>query len=540
MGETLPRDKDAAVPQGSPGLAGEVRWTWWVACGLALLFLWTWLLYWGGPFSLRTHNIELANARWATNVLLCAAALGVSALAAAHPSVNGRRTSLLIRLAGLVFGTLGTGIALWLALDAGVGPRTLRSMALVSGAMTGVAEGCFLVTWCTLTSYLGVRTSLAVNLAAMACSGLLFLLCNVLSAPFALALGVSCPVAGFLCSCGAGARFVGAWGGGASPQREDDADDPDTPGAPDTPVEEGAPPAAPRPRSRSHAARLLHDASNCKLMGIAALFGLSSGFVNASFELVPAFRYWVSCYGVVAGMVAAAALAFLAAFRLNMSAWQLVFRFSLPVMALSFAFLPFDSYALLGPGVQSLGYQFFFATYWPLLGSARMRRDVPASASVSLGLFAAQAGSAAGLCLWEFFCAGAGTDPLGPVSAVALLAFVVVAVLFEKPAFGWADSHPGAQVVLDKPGYDHVVDAAARRYGLSAREAQVCALLGRGRNRQFVSDALGISLETAKTHATNVYRKLGVHSQQELLDVLDLVDGDLSREYSRQKISSSV
>ena len=55
----------------------------------------------------------------------------------------------------------------------------------------------------------------------------------------------------------------------------------------------------------------------------------------------------------------------------------------------------------------------------------------------------------------------------------------------------------------------------------SPREHDVCLLLGRGRNRQFVADELGISLETAKTHATNVYRKLGVHSRDELIELLD-------------------
>ena len=45
-----------------------------------------------------------------------------------------------------------------------------------------------------------------------------------------------------------------------------------------------------------------------------------------------------------------------------------------------------------------------------------------------------------------------------------------------------------------------------------------------------MADELGISLETAKTHATNVYRKLGVHSQQELLDVIETTQDTLGRE----------
>ncbi len=45
-------------------------------------------------------------------------------------------------------------------------------------------------------------------------------------------------------------------------------------------------------------------------------------------------------------------------------------------------------------------------------------------------------------------------------------------------------------------------------------------LLARGRNGNYIKDALTISYNTVKTHVAHVYDKAGVHSQQELIDLV--------------------
>lgn len=58
------------------------------------------------------------------------------------------------------------------------------------------------------------------------------------------------------------------------------------------------------------------------------------------------------------------------------------------------------------------------------------------------------------------------------------------------------------------------------RCGLTAREAEVALLLAQGRSLPFVQEALCISAGTAQTHARHIYKKLGIHTRQELVDVL--------------------
>ena len=67
---------------------------------------------------------------------------------------------------------------------------------------------------------------------------------------------------------------------------------------------------------------------------------------------------------------------------------------------------------------------------------------------------------------------------------------------------------------------DDRIASIAQECGLTRRESEVFALLARGRSIPYVRDALVISRETAATHAKHIYAKLGVHSRQELIDLV--------------------
>ena len=51
---------------------------------------------------------------------------------------------------------------------------------------------------------------------------------------------------------------------------------------------------------------------------------------------------------------------------------------------------------------------------------------------------------------------------------------------------------------------------------LTRREAEVLPLLQQGRSNAQIARALQIGVETVRTHARNIYRKLGVSSRREL------------------------
>ena len=56
--------------------------------------------------------------------------------------------------------------------------------------------------------------------------------------------------------------------------------------------------------------------------------------------------------------------------------------------------------------------------------------------------------------------------------------------------------------------------------GLTDREIDILQLLARGRDGKFIAEEYVLSYNTVKTHIKHIYQKLGVHSRQELLDLV--------------------
>ena len=69
--------------------------------------------------------------------------------------------------------------------------------------------------------------------------------------------------------------------------------------------------------------------------------------------------------------------------------------------------------------------------------------------------------------------------------------------------------------------WEEACEAVSSRFGLTARESEVAALLGRGRTVGYVADELGISHNTVRGYIKNVYAKCDVHSRQDLIDLIE-------------------
>ena len=59
------------------------------------------------------------------------------------------------------------------------------------------------------------------------------------------------------------------------------------------------------------------------------------------------------------------------------------------------------------------------------------------------------------------------------------------------------------------------------RHHLSEREGEVLRLTCKGHTKKRIADTLGLSEDTIRYHSRNLYSKLGVHSRQELLDLVE-------------------
>lgn len=73
---------------------------------------------------------------------------------------------------------------------------------------------------------------------------------------------------------------------------------------------------------------------------------------------------------------------------------------------------------------------------------------------------------------------------------------------------------------VEKTLEDHCAELADE-YGLTPREEEVCVMTSRGYSSSYIAEQLYISGSTVRFHQQNLYRKLGVHSKQELINFVE-------------------
>jgi DNA-binding CsgD family transcriptional regulator len=94
----------------------------------------------------------------------------------------------------------------------------------------------------------------------------------------------------------------------------------------------------------------------------------------------------------------------------------------------------------------------------------------------------------------------------------------MVAPLAEEAGepFGSSPANAIATIFITDPTSQSTLPPAvqiAARFGLTATEAEVARLAAMGRGMPFVAEAMGVSINTARTHLKSVYEKSGVNHQ---------------------------
>ena len=84
-----------------------------------------------------------------------------------------------------------------------------------------------------------------------------------------------------------------------------------------------------------------------------------------------------------------------------------------------------------------------------------------------------------------------------------------------------AESAEGLQQKSDDTAFETACAAVAEKHRLTARETEVFELLARGRTSPVIQEKLVLSHNTVKTHVRHIYAKLDVHSQQELINMVE-------------------
>ena len=211
-------------------------------------------------------------------------------------------------------------------------------------------------------------------------------------------------------------------------------------------------------------------------------------------------------------------------FRMDFN--QLIYQIGFLVMALGYLLMSLFSPGFIGAVlVQMTGYRFVDIMMWALCVYLIKQRGLPTNwvfAITTCFLLLGQlTGSIVGaLTIVAIPLSGEGAYSLSVVMVFVLLALALLLSDRKNLQTGWGMVRPGDAEAL--PGnFEMGCKLVCRQYELTAREGEVFSLLAKGRNRAYICTELTLSKETVKTHIRNIYRKMGIHSQQEVFEAVE-------------------
>ena len=270
--------------------------------------------------------------------------------------------------------------------------------------------------------------------------------------------------------------------------------------------------------------------SLAKLALCSMVCSAATGFVVTSFSpanaLVPgdSIILFYAVGGLAAGCVAAVALAH--ASRLNFS---FLYELAIPLIVVSLSLralndAPSSTLAVLLACTAALYVEvLFFAIF------ARITHQGLCLPSETFGIFRSvvQLGFLAGGLL--------GTSLSGSALLPCCLTLICLCVVMLPLFLHLQKRFESAGEIAGEPQRSPLPDASAAEddvtaklasdFKLSARETEVLEFLAKGRSVPYMREAMMISKSTIETHIKHIYAKTGVHSKQELIDLVESYRG---------------
>jgi DNA-binding CsgD family transcriptional regulator len=167
---------------------------------------------------------------------------------------------------------------------------------------------------------------------------------------------------------------------------------------------------------------------------------------------------------------------------------------------------------------------FSFISHWNVLTALSYRHNVHAVFHYMQGLIAPLSGTAAGILV----CISLFSLELTSNTVLLVVFLGLLLLLILVNAISPYASNKTVDTVFENADNEEMsghwrtrCKHIAEQFALSPREIEVFQLLAKGRNAEYISKTLFISLHTVKTHISRIYRKLLINSQQELIDLVD-------------------
>jgi DNA-binding CsgD family transcriptional regulator len=262
---------------------------------------------------------------------------------------------------------------------------------------------------------------------------------------------------------------------------------------------------------------LLHGLSFGILIGLFAVHG----YENNTFFLV--------------SYILAAALLLVTAIAVMMDFNHLIYQVGFALVALGSKLIAFCYPAFQwGSAVQLMGFCYLHLLIWGLCSYLIKNFKLPATWVVAWPTASFMLGQLSGIIMSSLVNRLPHVSWAFPRLFLVLTFIMLIAALFlmsfRNYQTAWGLARPGSPTLQDSD-ITTVVQMLATTNELSQRETQILSLLARGKNRKAIGQELFISEETVKSHTHSIYRKLTIHSQQELIELCERRNRDINGQH---------
>jgi len=209
--------------------------------------------------------------------------------------------------------------------------------------------------------------------------------------------------------------------------------------------------------------------------------------------------------------------------RLNFN--HLIYQIAFTLIAAgAFFSIIIDEQLLVGISVQLLGFCYLHLLMWVVCAYFIKVFNVPATWIIGIStccyMFGQLFGAMSGTLLMQLPNSPLLVSKINASIIAIMLGASILMMSSRNLRTGWGLAKADSELELGA-GRSLTAQMIASDSGLSERETAVFVHLAVGKNRKTISEELFVSEETVKSHIQNIYRKLNVHSQQELIRQFD-------------------
>lgn len=265
------------------------------------------------------------------------------------------------------------------------------------------------------------------------------------------------------------------------------------------------------------------------LIGAIFIFGLAFGLMNSIIGTGPdgttgAYFSPISMVlgGTIAAVIGVGTLVLMDSFDFGFA-----YKPILLIVAAGFCVLPLldPDQGYIAASITSAGYVCFDIFIWiTLTTTGRNMSAQDKLATLALGRLVCSASVMIGALIGEFAFqyVDLSETKFTSISLSVVYLFILFGVVsLDKHSipFALGLQRDEAAKVVQEHEFDSTCVALAQRYGLSTREREIMILMAHGRGIPYIADTLYIAESTVRTHAKHIYRKLNIHSREELISL---------------------